>query len=220
MQVYQQLWGRTQILRFHYRPQITYVDIEVLLQDLIDGYYQWVKVSDNRATGVILVDSILLGFVMISVFVSFDTSKNEISTVKNIVETFLLAAFCFFIIFSFSLAMYSLWGRIKLFRRSGLLKENNRDENKRDEVFLFFGDIVQRYKAIEDTKADQGIEFFQNEFDKYKSKDNVLKALATQRVILSSNLYKRYWALNMSYILAVISFILMSLFISVRFVVN
>jgi hypothetical protein len=175
----------------------------------------------------------LLGFVTISAFVSFDASKNEIP--KDILETILLVCFFVSVMCSVILAIYSLWGRkefnlefwqerirYKGFRKvlSLLLKKNQYIGNIKDEVndrvLLYFGDIILKYTANEDNKIDIGIKFFDKELEKYKSIDNVLKAIATQIVILSSDTYERFWILNISYILIVLSIILMSSFTFVR----
>ena len=202
-------------------------------QKIFDDLKEWHNVADSRANGIISINAMLLGFVTISAFVSFDASKTEIP--KDMLETILLVGFFVSVMCSVILAIYSLWGRKKFdlefwqkrtrykrFRKvlSLLQKKNQYIGNKKDEVnnevFLYFGDFLPKYTAYEDNKKDIGDEFSKKELHKYTSIDNVLKAISTQIVILSSDTYDRFWILNFSYILIVLSIILMSSFTFVR----
>ena len=53
-------------------------------QHMFDDLKEWFKIADNRANGVISINSMLLGFVTISTFVNLGSPKNDISTVGQI----------------------------------------------------------------------------------------------------------------------------------------
>jgi hypothetical protein len=196
-------------------PEPTDPKSEVLRhwQNMFDDLKEWYKVADNRASGIISINSLLLGFVTISSFVGSGITTNEFAE-------YLLAGFLVTIMSSISLAIYTLWGRKRwLYPLFWSTNSNPQDRNV-DDVLLYFGDIRQYYKANEENKREIGSLFFNNEFNKYTSKENVLKAIATQIVILSSNLYKRFWFLNISYALIGVSIIFMGIFTFVRFIVT
>ncbi len=77
---------------------------------MFDGLIEWYKMADHRASGLISINPMLLGFVTISAFVILGSSERDISTVKSLAETFLILFFISIII-SVILAVWSLWGR-------------------------------------------------------------------------------------------------------------
>jgi hypothetical protein len=182
-------------------------------QKMFDDLKDWYKVADSRASGIISINSILVGFITISTFLSLHETKNQIAY-------YLLPGFFSTIMVSIILAIYSLWGRKRLSLSFFISDRTHLKNTNDDEALLYFGDIIDHYKANECNKVEAGSLFVKNEFCRYTSKDKMLKAIATQIVILSSDLYKRFWILNISYILIVTSIILMSVFTFVRFVLS
>jgi len=94
-------------------------------------------------------------------------------------------------------------------------------KDKKNEVLLYFGDIKNNFPSVKESdKEVKGKEFFDEELQKYLDKDNMLKALATQIVILSPHLETRFRVMNYSYVLIGVSILLMAVSTLRKFLFN
>ena len=86
-------------------------------------------------------------------------------------------------------------------------------KKKTGHPITFFSYIADAYPADEDNLEDQGTKYFNEQMVRYSSEETILKSMATEITILSTNLKKKYQVVNLSFIFVVVSLALMSGFL-------
>jgi hypothetical protein len=161
----------------------------------------WYERADEKSTGIIALSGILLGFVTLSAVISKphpgDTSLNII-----------LFGFFFSVLGSVIIAISSLWSRVKF---QGLRPSF---ENPPE---IFFSYIAQLYHTTESNRIEQGNKYFNDEISKCKSNEDILKSMASEITILSSNLKNKYVSINRCYLFIFASIVLMGFYSLLKF---
>ena len=200
-------------------------DIEDYLYKIYDNIIHWYTVADDKANSIITIATFLLGFITISVFVGNNTSDNlqgdDYSTFTNSLK-YLLIIFFITAISSIGLAIFVLWSRLHV--NLALFKRNfdsyyiqQKPLNQQFNVLkLFFGDIANKYPSNENYKKNAG-ENFLTELKKVYNSKTLLDALSEEVVILSVNTTKKFFYVNIAYLLLLISITLLSFFIVLKF---
>lgn len=83
---------------------------------------------------------------------------------------------------------------------------------------VFFGHIATEYEKDAHSE-DPAPNFFTNEIEKFHTRDDLLKSIASQIVILSANVRKKYRLVNLSFILVIVSLGMMSLIVFAKYII-
>jgi hypothetical protein len=92
-------------------------------------------------------------------------------------------------------------------------QKNPPNKKKFDHPMIFFSYIARTYQADEKNLDDIGEKYFDEQITKFKSTEMLLKSMAVEITILSSNINKKYQLINLSFIFVAASLALMSVVI-------
>jgi hypothetical protein len=129
-------------------------------------------------------------------------------------------------LFSVILAVSALWARIDFDlsilprRLRSIIRSSSRSSDKEKPLDkqgnfshpeIFFSYSAHRYLAQDKKEAkEQGKKYFNEQIKKFASKKELVKAMAAEITILSSNVNKKYQLINLSFVLVAVSFGLLS----------
>jgi hypothetical protein len=169
-----------------------YPDLIEFWNGVLHDTKEWYKTADSKAAGVITINTIMLTVTTFGLNF-FHNESNRITIMFSI----LFWCFLGTILSSVILSVIALWARIKI-QYTG--------PHSPDVPDIFFSYIANKYPTNEDTVSEQGIKFFIQEIKQKPFSDNaILKAVAREIVILSSNVNKKYLLTNFSYVLIIVS---------------
>jgi hypothetical protein len=166
-------------------------------QEVFHDVKEWYKIADSKAAGIIAINSIILTITTFGLgFLHNDVTNNKMASIISVIFICFLGT----ILSSVILSVIALWARIKIISHIP----------STDLPVIFFAHIADKYPTSEDTLRQKGMKFFDFEMPKALSDESKLKAMAEQITILSSNVRTKYIIINFSYLLIIISLVLLA----------